>query len=405
MTTKEVPMSPRLEALKQELETADRAALDRLWEEVTHERTPLIESIDGDDNYALVTFLWRATDEVTAIGVVSIFAAPGAESDAMIRIPGTDLWHKTYRVRNDIRATYQFALAGAHVTDPLNPRTHVFSNDDENNFTGWASSVFELPGALPQPWMTPQPGAPTGQVQLHRLHSSILDREDRVWVYTPPDYRPNGAPYGLLLMFDGWFYAHVIPMPTILDYLIAEKQLPPVVAVMVGSLFDEARDRDLSCYPPYLDFLTSELMPWAHQHYHLTRDPAQSVVGGLSLGGTAAAYTGLRCPELFGNVLSQSGWFGWKPEDDSEYEWLPRQFAATPQLLLRFYLDAGLFETDTPSGDQPSLLLSNRHMRTVLHAKGYPVHYTEFNGAHDPISWQATLPYGLLALIGKDLTT
>jgi enterochelin esterase family protein len=44
-------------------------------------------------------------------------------------------------------------------------------------------------------------------------------------------------------------------------------------------------------------------------------------------------------------------------------------------------------------------------MRTILQARGYPVHYTEFNGAHNPISWQATLPYGLLAMLGKGMTT
>ena len=47
-------------------------------------------------------------------------------------------------------------------------------------------------------------------------------------------------------------------------------------------------------------------------------------------------------------------------------------------------------------------LESNRHMRDVLLAKGYDVHYREFVGGHDYLSWRGLLADGLISLIGKN---
>ena len=145
-----------------------------------------------------------------------------------------------------------------------------------------------------------------------------------------------------------------------------------------------------------------ELLPWVRQHYQVTNDPSRTVVAGSSYGGLAAAYAGLRHPELFGKILSQSGSFWWKPGDEREHEWLIRQFVASPRLPLSFYVEAGLLETwSSDEGLGPFLLVSNRHFRDVLQAKGYPIQYAEYNGGHDFTCWRGTLADGLLALLGS----
>lgn len=87
-------------------------------------------------------------------------------------------------------------------------------------------------------------------------------------------------------------------------------------------------------------------MPWVREHYHVTTDPAQTIVGGSSYGGLAAAFAGLRASETFGNVLAQSDSFWWDqdPEDDIQQEWIIQQYIASPRLPLRFYLEVGLKE-------------------------------------------------------------
>jgi enterochelin esterase-like enzyme len=403
MATEYSLASSKLTTLRQEVEAGDLAALDAFWREVSQQGAPLIEPILGDEEHSLVTFVWRAEDENQSVAVVT--ALPGRDSsEAMTRLPGTDLWYKTYKVRNDTRESYQFAVAGNHLIDPLNPRTHVFPDDDEIGFKGWVSSVLELPDAPPQPWSTPRPGVPKGQLSLHRVASNILDNEYRVWVYTPPDYTSDGARYGLLVMLDGWFYVNVIPTPTILDNLHAEGRLPPLVAIMIGSVFDLTRQRDLACYPPFAHFLRYELLPWARQNFSLSDDPAQGTIVGMSLGGLMAAFIGLHHSDIFGNVLAQSAHFGWKPEGEREDEWIAREFIANPRLPLRWYIEVGLLETEIEVIEPGwnNFLMAARYMRDVLRAKGYTVFYSEFSGGHNPMNWQGTLANGLLALLSKD---
>jgi enterochelin esterase family protein len=244
---------------------------------------------------------------------------------------------------------------------------------------------------------------PAGQVNKHSFRSEILDNVYPVWIYTPPGYSKENEPYGFLVMLDGFFYTNLMPVSTTLDNLLAEKRLPPLVAIMIGTLYhDDTRKRDYGCYPPYIDFLTKELLPWARQDVHLTTDPNLVAIVGASRGGLMAGYIALNMPDVFGNVLCQSGSFGWKPDGDPEQDWLARQYAANPKAPLHFYMEAGLFETDLMmvDGFSINLLASNRHLRDVLQARGYPVHYREFSGGHNTVIYRGTLADGLLALFG-----
>jgi enterochelin esterase family protein len=280
--------------------------------------------------------------------------------------------------------------------DPLARRTFVFPGDEgipeDEDFV---CSMLEMPGAPAPQWSTRRLDVPAGQVELHRVGSELLGNERRVWVYTPPGYDPGHEPYHLLVVFDGFAYLRVIPTPTILDNLLASGRLPPFVALLVDNV---DRERELPCHAPFADFLARELLPWARGRYVVTADPARTVVAGSSYGGLAAAYAGLRHPEAFGNVLSQSGAFWWRAEGDAEHEWLIRRFVAGPRLPLRFSLDVGTFENGFKD---PGMLAANRHLRDVLRAKGYPVAYAEYVGGHDYPCWEVTLPEGLLALAGE----
>jgi enterochelin esterase family protein len=132
------------------------------------------------------------------------------------------------------------------------------------------------------------------------------------------------------------------------------------------------------------------------------------------LGGLQAACVGLKHSEVFGNVLSQSGDFKWKPDGEKEWEWVNRQFTASPRLPLRFSFEAGLMEgtwwwrdlmlqqPNAPPANliDPTFLATNRNLRDTLQSKGYSVHYTEFNGNHGLFNWRGTLASHLIALVG-----
>lgn len=124
-------------------------------------------------------------------------------------------------------------------------------------------------------------------------------------------------------------------------------------------------------------------------------------MAGSSFGGLAATCAALRHPEVFGKVLSQSGSYWWHPSDDPEHEWVARRIVDEPPAGVRFYMDIGLLESGPTRGGGPSMLVTNRHLRDVLRAKGLDVTYRELSGGHDYIVWRGTLADGLIDLIGR----
>jgi enterochelin esterase family protein len=379
-------------ALARKVNAGNRAALKLFWEEVQG-KAPLVEPVPGDDQLRRVTFLWRGGAEASDVRFDGPIL-PDSEGAPLLRLANTDVWFLTFRLPATARFTYSFRRPGRRpLLDPLNPLRFR------------SSSFIELPAAPPQSWIVIQPDVPKGTLSHEKLRSANLKEERSVSIYTPPGYDPKSGSYGLLVLFDGQDYRGPIPIPTILDNLVAAKKIRPLVAILVDNVSDASRDRDLECYPPFADFLAKELVPWARQRYRFSAEPELTIVGGVSLGGLTAAYCAHRYPEVFGNVLSQSGAFGYFPgwedpgvTDFSPYGWLIRQFVTTRKLPIKFYLEAGWFENDCPD----TLLTQNRRMRDVLEAKGYSVVYSEFAGGHEFLSWRGSVADGLIALAGRE---
>jgi enterochelin esterase family protein len=343
----------------------------------------------------------------------------------MARLGETDVWYKTIKVDRKMRLAYTLApnaarlhpfslaidndaitmSAAAARPDPLNPKRWRVDPQSVDAPEYRGQSVLEMPDAPPQLWIANRPGVPVGRVEKHQFKSAALDNEREIAVYLPPQYSPHAEPYPLIVLFDEDPYLSLIPTPTILDNLISEARIPPVVALLVGNA-PGSRDRELPCNPKFGQALVTELLPWAHRQYNFTSDPHHTVVAGSSFGGLAAACAGLWHPETFGNVLAQSGSFHWTPppasdttDSSSEPNWVARQFISSPRKPLRFYLEAGSAEFNATGGPE-AILACTRTLRDVLRAKGYEVHFHEFEGGHDYLNWRGTLADGLITLMG-----
>ncbi len=367
-------MSARIGELQYRLVFGDHSALAEFWDNVTAEGTPLVEPIADDAGHVLVTFLWRASLPCTAVGLDGEVFGRDVAPAQMTQLLDTDVWYKTYRFPADLRATYMLVphtdpidvaaidaddddamvvYMSTRQSDPLNQQLFVPPH-------GAAISSFSLPAVPQQPYLTEQSAIPKGIVHEYPFRSSVFNNERTIAVYTPPDYRPDGKPYPLLVLFDGGAYLRDGPVPTVLDNLLAEQRVPPVVAVGMYNAYPPQREYELACNPLMVEMLQHEL----------------------------------------------SGGFGWTPnqlarDQTNEPEWLARQVIRRPLLPVRFFLAVGRFETTVYDTYMPTQLTNSRHMRNVLQAKGYDVQYIEYPGAHDFIWWQSMLAEGLLALLGS----
>lgn len=391
--------SPRLAALARALEQG--GGTDAFWREIAASGAPLIEPVDAAHDR--VTFLWRGAQRN-----VRLFGSPSSDHAPLARLGTSDVWYRSFVLARSARLSYKLApdvpdlpasdtarrraiLATAQA-DPLNPKAYPARGADAFQY----SSVLELAGAPPQPWVAPRPGVPAGTVEAKALRSRILGNTRDIHLYRPAGWRPDAPGNHVLVLFDAGPYLSRVPTPTILDNMIAEGVIPPTAAVLISNPTADSRSAELPPNPDFADFLARELMPWAREQ-GIAAPAARTVIGGSSYGGLASSYAALRHPEVFGNVLSQSGsyWWGRPGEED---QWLARQFAAERKLPVRFYLVAGRFEMGR--GGQPGILDSNRRLRDVLTAKGYRVTHQEVEGGHDYLSWRGTLSDGLIDLIG-----
>lgn len=92
--------SPRLAALRQRLLAGHAEALAVFWKEMKKEGTPLVEPVAGDDGERRVTFLYRGGRETRNVVILGSIA----HDAPMARLPGTDLWFKSFEVRKEATA-------------------------------------------------------------------------------------------------------------------------------------------------------------------------------------------------------------------------------------------------------------------------------------------------------------
>lgn len=379
---------------------------DAFWAMVEARGTPLVE--DGRDGRKIVTFLGRGAKRN-----IRLFGAPSGDHEELQRLAGSDIWFRSFEVPDGTRLSYQLAFDVPDVpgtardrrvailstakADPLN--RHAWPADAMDDYN--RDSVLELDGAPPQPWLA-EKGSPSGTLNRLSVESHLLGNRRDITLYRPAGFDPARKGTILLFVFDADQYLDKVPVPRILDNMIAAGALPPVVAVFIANPDREARARELPANPVFADFMAKELYPLVVKEVGLSVGAERTVLAGSSYGGLAATTVAMRHPEVFGNVLSMSGSFWWSPpgtpEDRQEY--VAGQVASGPKLPLRVFLSAGLFETSAHG--TAGILDTSRHLRDVLAAKGIPVVYRDYAGGHDYLVWQGVISDGLIALFGGD---
>jgi enterochelin esterase family protein len=391
--------SPRIDTLAAQLRQGDTVAVAKFWTEVSATHAPLIESISDDPAHLLVTFVYGGGASTKSVIVDSqLIEGRDVNENRMTRLGGTDLWYKTYWLRKDFRISYGFIVDGGEVSaDPLNPHSAP-------NAPHTGPSALALPDAPPEPWITPKSAVPAGKLQEDKIESKVLASTRQIWIYTPPGFDAKRTEsYPLMICFDGLGYASAdyVPATTTVDNLLAAGKIPPVLLVLIGQSPQPGRNLELTNNPQFLDYVANEVVPYVRLKWHATSDPARTIVCGSSTGGLSSAYFAFRRPDVFGNVLSQSGafWPG-KTREDPGREWLTDQFDKSPKLPIRFVMQVGLLERHPTPQNGPSILDTNRRLHAVLAKKKYDVHYSEIAGGHEPISWRGGLADGITELLG-----
>lgn len=245
--------------------------------------------------------------------------------------------------------------------------------------------------------LVPAAHAAEPAVQSFVIDDTTYGLKRPVWLYQSPGTTGSAKQTYNLFVFLQSEYVHELAVPATLQRLVAAGEIPPAVAVVLDTSTE--RPDDIANRAKFDRFVTANLLPWVHAKLGRLPEPKNVVIAGFSVGGLTAAYIAYRHPDVFGNVLAQSGafWRGNEGANDPP-EWLTSELRNKPRLPLRFYLEVGSEETRrSPNG--VIFLEANRHLRDTLVTKGYVVRYSEVpRNIHDPEHLLPTMPAGIVYL-------
>jgi iron(III)-enterobactin esterase len=268
------------------------------------------------------------------------------------------------------------------------------------NIPAWTPGVgdgsyFVGPMYAPAPEQTPKDGVPKGRVENFTLNAADskfypdtglrgATPTRRVTVYIPSQYVP-GTPAPLIVSCDA-YGARNNQLPNVLDNMIADHRLPPIVAVMIanGGGDGGGSERGLeydTVSGKYAEFVEAEILPKVEKDYGvtITKDPDARMTLGGSSGGSAALTMAWFHPELYHRVLTYSGTYvNQHPDADyphGAWEYHENLIPKSPAKPLRIWMEVG--ERDNGAANASAALhnwlIANIRMANVLKDKGY--HY------------------------------
>lgn len=271
----------------------------------------------------------------------------------MTRMPGTDVWHRSFLLPDDWRGSYTLLpldAAGARRLRAMEPRRAMRTIRDEGERDPLNRLSTDMYSARPAS-VAQLPGAP-----------------DHGWLHRPPGDRDTAR--GLLIVLDGQVWHRAGHVAHAVD-LLAERRIAPNVVFV-----DTSSDRAAALAPESTlpDWIVTDLLRWTSERVAL--DDSAVLVAGESLGGLTALRTAFAHPDRIAGVLSQSAALAQRPL----HAQLP---AATPAVRL---LVGSLEDVALPA---------HRQLASALAATGGRLHYEEYRGGHDMACWRGSWLEGI----------
>lgn len=169
-----------------------------------------------------------------------------------------------------------------------------------------------------------QPDVPKGEVTYFKAKNSKVfpGSEHDVWIYVPKQY-DAAKPACVMIFQDGGGFQDRnggFRVPVVFDNLIAKKQMPVTVAIMINPgvvppsaptalprynrsfEYDDPTDR-------YARFLLEEILPEVGKKVNLSQNPDDCGLCGASSGGIASFVAAWTRPDRFHRVISYIGSF------------------------------------------------------------------------------------------------
>ncbi len=328
-------------------------------------------------------FVWRGRAErVSLLTWMPAFPAV----PVFRRLAGSDIWVLPIPLPAKAMIEYRLGIDRGDrenaVLDPLNPET------TSNPFG--VNSLATGPAYQRPDWTHPNPDVAAGKVSEIRVKSDVWGERRHHMLYLPAGHTRH-EPHPFVVVHDGPDFLHHSMLSVVLDNLIAQGEIPPVVAALHQPrhrLFEYASDERHAAHVEEVE-------------RHLLRRTVldeHRVMIGSSLGAVASLSVAWHRPDSITGVGLLSGSFATHVADDESAE----LFGPISELVagidrdrrlaaMRAYISCGRYE---------GLIDLNRALVPRLRALDMRVRYEETWEGHQWASWRDRLRAALTHTLG-----
>jgi enterochelin esterase-like enzyme len=358
-----------------QVQESDARALqaEKVWENLV--RANLIPLAQEDS----VMFLYKGpAQSVSWMGDFNGWGYDKNFKTSGTNIKDTDIWFFKAAFPKDSRFDYKILINGTDwIIDPNNP------NQQWSGVGGGSpNSELRMPNWKPDPATLAIQGVPPGKLQTDILfNSKSLGYQLTYSIYIPNTYS-SSKKYPVIYVTDGYEYLHerLGNMQTVLNNLIEQKKIEPVIAVFIDhrepvNRSNNRRMQELAMNAKYLTFFESEFIPHIESSYSTYNTADKRAILGTSMGGLTAAYFAFTKPGIFGMSGIQSPAFRYKPDIYTVCD-----NASAP--AVKVFLTTGVFNDTAPEA---------RRMKEVLDKNLCTYQYSENNQGHSWGNWRDSI--------------
>ncbi|MEM7230956.1 MAG: alpha/beta hydrolase-fold protein [Planctomycetota bacterium] len=242
------------------------------------------------------------------------------------------------------------------------------------------------PGIARKKFGTVDPKNPkTLIVETHKI-----DYKRQITVYIPAGYK-SGTEAPFMIVHDGPKKKPNRQMPNILDNLIAQKRIPPIVLIQIANGGGDAQGHQRgkeydNMSGLFAEYIEAEVLPRVETNckVKLTKDPDGRAAMGSSSGGSAALIMAWFRTDLYRRVLTTSGTFvnqAW-PFDpkfpDGAWGFHKTLIPSNAKKPIRLFISVGdrdLLNPNVMRDGMHDWVEANHRMAKVLKTKGYQYQY------------------------------
>jgi enterochelin esterase-like enzyme len=314
-----------------------------------------------------------------AVGVFTT-DLPGGFAPRPMKKGDDGVWELTFDAVEPGTYRYLFDVDRVRVVDPRN------QDVSESNGNAW--SVLHVPGA---DFMDTR-DVPHGAVARVYYQSSVLGKERRMHVYTPPGYEAGEDRYPVLYLLhgagdcdDSW--TSVGRANYILDNLIAAKKARPMIVVMPAGhtgpfsfIMPVKRGEGFAGNAKFEDDFEKDVRPYVEKHYRVRTGRDDRAVAGLSMGGAQSLNVFASRPKDYGyvGVFSSAVFLRSVSEWEKQHEDRLDEADARKGLKLLWFA----------TGKADFLLGRTKETVALFKKHDYTPVFQETTGGHTWINWQ-----------------